>query len=515
MTTARVALSCAHGSRHPGARRIARLSRRGLRTAPGSAVLGRSELARGDRRTEVHERHERHARSRDRDRARHAVALDAGILAAGPGDALARDGRAIGVAAGQRVPDARALRRASRSARSARDRARRRARAGDVGLRRSESTIDLADRRARPAARARSPSWSRRLQRVYAGSVGLEFMHISSPQRRSWLAERMETSDHRAAADRRCARACSQLLDQRRAVRAVLPHEVSRHEALLARRQREPDPAARSRARPQRRGSARSRPCSAWRTAAGSTRSSQHHAAAAARDLRRVRGHRAREGARRRRREVSPRLLDRRDRPATATRCTSRSRSTRATSRPSIRWSSAACARSRRATATSSIAACSASSSTATPRSRAGPGGRDAAAVGARRLSHRRHGPRHRQQPDRLHHVARRAALDAATAPTWRRCSRCPIFHVNGEDPDARRAGRRSWRWSTARSSSSDVVIDMYCYRKYGHNESDEPALHAAAHVRADRATKPSPVEVYAQRLVGRAASSPPTRSTR
>ncbi|MEO8551774.1 MAG: 2-oxoglutarate dehydrogenase E1 component, partial [Kofleriaceae bacterium] len=31
------------------------------------------------------------------------------------------------------------------------------------------------------------------LQRTYAGSVGLEFMHISSPQRRSWLAERMET----------------------------------------------------------------------------------------------------------------------------------------------------------------------------------------------------------------------------------------------------------------------------------------------------------------------------------
>src|SRR5262249_16134966 len=29
---------------------------------------------------------------------------------------------------------------------------------------------------------------------VYAGSVGLEFMHISSPARRSWLAERMETS---------------------------------------------------------------------------------------------------------------------------------------------------------------------------------------------------------------------------------------------------------------------------------------------------------------------------------
>ena len=32
-----------------------------------------------------------------------------------------------------------------------------------------------------------------RLRRTYSGSVGLEFMHISSPQRRTWLAQRMET----------------------------------------------------------------------------------------------------------------------------------------------------------------------------------------------------------------------------------------------------------------------------------------------------------------------------------
>ncbi len=50
-----------------------------------------------------------------------------------------------------------------------------------------------------------------------------------------------------------------------------------------------------------------------------------------------------------------------------------------------------------------------------------------------------------------------------------------PIFHVNGEDPDAvarvvhlAMAYREKFR--------QDVIIDMYCYRRYGHNEGDEPS---------------------------------------
>jgi len=49
-----------------------------------------------------------------------------------------------------------------------------------------------------------------------------------------------------------------------------------------------------------------------------------------------------------------------------------------------------------------------------------------------------------------------------------------PVFHVNGEHPDAvaqviKLAMEFRSRWGR------DVVIDMYCYRRHGHNEGDEP----------------------------------------
>jgi len=54
------------------------------------------------------------------------------------------------------------------------------------------------------------------------------------------------------------------------------------------------------------------------------------------------------------------------------------------------------------------------------------------------------------------------------------RMIKVPVFHVNGEDPEAviqvtRLAVEFRERFQ------KDVVIDMYCYRKYGHNEGDEP----------------------------------------
>jgi len=51
-----------------------------------------------------------------------------------------------------------------------------------------------------------------------------------------------------------------------------------------------------------------------------------------------------------------------------------------------------------------------------------------------------------------------------------------PIFHVNGDDPLAVAMVTRLAA-EYRQEFSEDVFIDIYCYRKHGHNESDEPAF--------------------------------------
>lgn len=80
------------------------------------------------------------------------------------------------------------------------------------------------------------------------------------------------------------------------------------------------------------------------------------------------------------------------------------------------------------------------------------------------------------------------------------RMLRCPVFHVNGEDPEAvaqvvRLASEYRQRYNT------DVVIDLYCYRKYGHNEGDEPRFTQPVMYSAVDSKK-SVREVYIDQLV-------------
>ncbi len=74
-----------------------------------------------------------------------------------------------------------------------------------------------------------------------------------------------------------------------------------------------------------------------------------------------------------------------------------------------------------------------------------------------------------------------------------------PIFHVNGEDPEAV-AQVITLALDFRKKFRRDVVIDMYCYRRRGHNEGDEPEFTQPTMYRAIR-ERPSVYEGYLERL--------------
>jgi len=75
-----------------------------------------------------------------------------------------------------------------------------------------------------------------------------------------------------------------------------------------------------------------------------------------------------------------------------------------------------------------------------------------------------------------------------------------PIFHVNGDDPEAVVHVARIATEFRARFKK-DVVVDMFCYRRHGHNEADEPAFTQPLMYRAI-AERPTTREIYARRLI-------------
>ena len=76
-----------------------------------------------------------------------------------------------------------------------------------------------------------------------------------------------------------------------------------------------------------------------------------------------------------------------------------------------------------------------------------------------------------------------------------------PILHVNGDDPEAV-AFVAELAFDFRQRFAKDVVVDLVCYRRHGHNEADEPAATQPVMYRKIRAMKTTR-ELYAARLAG------------
>ena len=109
-------------------------------------------------------------------------------------------------------------------------------------------------------------------------------------------------------------------------------------------------------------------------------------------------------------------------------------------------------------------------------------------------------------------HIIVNNQVGFTTAPEYSRSSvystdvarmiQAPIFHVNGDDPEAVvRVGRLAVAYRQA--FKKDVVIDMICYRRRGHNEADNPSFTQPLMydlIDAKRSTR----KLYTESLIGR-----------
>jgi 2-oxoglutarate dehydrogenase E1 component len=75
-----------------------------------------------------------------------------------------------------------------------------------------------------------------------------------------------------------------------------------------------------------------------------------------------------------------------------------------------------------------------------------------------------------------------------------------PIFHVNGDDPEAVVFAAKI-ATEYRQTFQKPVVIDMICYRRYGHNEGDEPAFTQPIMYKKIR-SHPSTLQLYSDKLV-------------
>src|SRR3989440_4335570 len=76
-----------------------------------------------------------------------------------------------------------------------------------------------------------------------------------------------------------------------------------------------------------------------------------------------------------------------------------------------------------------------------------------------------------------------------------------PIFHANGDDPEAVVYAAKV-ATEFRQKFQKPVVVDMFCYRRHGHNEGDEPSFTQPLMYKAI-AKHPTTLEIYGEKLVG------------